>query len=422
MRSMHATAWLASAAIALLLVGASSAETIYVAPKDSDDYAAAQELGGAAVERSFHKGLTRAAELLNEPGARTVSVLVAQGEYDGKVGLGIWEVPTIKNREGALHLLGGYTNGFERRDPFGQLTELVTSPGRNGPFITLEKNSELAQVIISGFVMDAYPSNAYDRKTDSLLRDRSRTYPMLAFGYLKTNSLVIADNVFINGPHGVFDPLIVPLSPEATVDIQNNYFLNNIKPMQIGAGISPVKEVRLSGNTFLLNWPYNPDTTSSNVGAVSLHNSGSSDHLLIEGNLFTYNVGGALQHDWPEDRMPEVTIRDNWFYQNATLFGNDGADAGVVVGKFGTNPIYMVLDLETLEDDFDYTVEGNVAGDPLLEVNLGLTTSEDDDDVKLSGYAPRMRFEIPTPGDEDAQAYGAKSGSILEPGGEPNDE
>ena len=99
MRSMHATAWLASAAIALLLVGASSAETIYVAPKDSDDYAAAQELGGAAVERSFHKGLTRAAELLNEPGARTVSVLVAQGEYDAVT------VVQSETSTGALHPL-----------------------------------------------------------------------------------------------------------------------------------------------------------------------------------------------------------------------------------------------------------------------------------------------------------------------------
>lgn len=98
--------------------------------------------------------------------------------------------------------------------------------------------------------------------------------------------LVIADNIFINGAHGAFDPYIMPISANTVVDITNNFFINTIKTIQIGAGIgyknNTVKEVNLRRNTFLLNWPYNPDKTSSNVSAVTLYHNHGAKQLNIE--------------------------------------------------------------------------------------------------------------------------------------------
>jgi hypothetical protein len=393
--------------VAALLATAASAETIYVAPNGSDDYEAAQGLDGHSVEKTLHRALNSAAELLNG-GATEVSVHVAEGEYDGKAGMGIWEIPSINNPQGVLRIVGGWHDGFAERAPFDYWSALKTSETRNGAFISLGRRSALAEFTISGFIFDGSPSNGYDAETNSLIRSRTRTWPMLSFGYVKTDLLVIADNVFANAGHGVFDPAITPASDDAVVEIRNNLFLNNIKAIQVGAGINPVREVRVIGNTFLMNWPYNPDTTSSNVGALTLDERSSAQSIVIEGNIFAQNPGGAMQHDWPEDRMPELAIRSNVFYQNALLFGNDEPGAGVLVGKFGTNPRYLILDLETVEEDFGYNVEGNAYADPEFDVEFELEVTPDGDDVELMGFAPKMdlRF-VPLPAAMNIEGYGA---------------
>lgn len=405
--------------IVLLVIAASvlspcvHAGVIYVAPKDSADLEAAKALDAVAVERTFHKALDRAAEELAKPGAQTVVVKLAEGTYTGQAGAGSWEFERVNNPEATLKIVGGYYDGFTKRDPFGHMTILQTSEGRDGAFINFTTRSALAELVISGLVFDAAPSNVYDGGV--LMKGSSRTYPLLAFGIIKTGHLHICDNVFINGAHGAFDPNIHPASEEAVVTIENNFFLNNVKLMQVGAGINQVKEVRFRHNTVVLNWPYNPDPTSGDVGALKLHNSSSAKHLLIEGNIFAYNIGGAMQHDWPEKGMPELTIRSNLFFRNAGLFGNDDPDAGAVVGKFGTNPKYLILDIETVEDDFDYTVEGNVVADPKITVETDLQVEEDGDDVTVQGYAPKMELSLPFPGDERLTRFGVQASQVLRP-------
>lgn len=406
-------------ALALILLcmtaGLASAEVIYVAPKGTPDYDAAAALGGHGVESTLHAAMKTAADLLNEGGAREVSIYVAEGEYDGKAGQGIWEIPSIRNPEGVLRLIGGWHDGFAARSPFDNWAVLKTSPTRNGAFISLGQRSQLREYSISGFIFDGSPSNGYDADTNSFLRAQSRSWPMLSFGYLRTDLLIIADNVFANAGHGVFDPAITPASENAVVEIRNNLFLNNIKAIQVGAGISPVREVRVVGNTFLMNWPYNPDPTSSNVGALTLDESSSANSLLIEGNIFAQNPGGAMQHDWPEERMPAITLRGNLFYQNALLFGDDSAGGGALVGKFGANPIYLVLDLDTVEEDFGYTVEGNVVTDPEFDLTFDLEVTEDGDDLQLQNFAPKMdlRF-VPVPAAVDAEGYGAHADRVTQ--------
>ena len=403
---------------------------ILVAPKDSPAYAFAQSKADDATvfaERTLHRALTNAAELL-QSGEHTVKVFVAQGEYDGKAGQGIWVIPAIDNPAASLHIVGGYNDDFSGRQPFSLLSVLVTSEGRSDALITFSKRTTLKEVVISGLLFDGAPSNKYDARTNSILKGQSRTYPLLAFSLLTTDHLVIADNIFMNGAHGAFDPHVQPLSSGAVVDIQNNVFLNNIKTMKVGAA-KEVAAINLRHNTFFLNWPYNPDATSSNVSAIELYHSGGAAQVTIDGNLFAYNPGGAMQHDWPENRMPALTISNNLFHSNAALFEDGAAEAGVFAGKFGPNPKYLILDLETVEDDFGYDVEGNVAMDPQIPIAMADLQAADSysvqrenttlNDVRrifglnqsggtvaIANYAPAMAYHFPMPANEQAKAYG----------------
>ena len=211
---------------------------IYVAPRDS---VAEKTATGKAndtqifAERTLHRALTKAGELLAKPGQNSVRVLVAAGQYKGKAGQGVWKIPTIANPQGRLYVLGGMNDEFTGRQPFGNLTELVTVSGRDGALLQFGSKSQLKEAVISGFLLDAAPSNDYDAKTNSLKKATSRSYPLMSFAMLATDHLAVADNIFLNGAHGAFDPFVTRLSANSTIDITNNFFLNNIKALKARA-------------------------------------------------------------------------------------------------------------------------------------------------------------------------------------------
>lgn len=418
---------------------------VYVAPSGSPASTAAEGKANGTSrfsERSIQKSLDKAAALLSQPGPQRVSVLIAGGDYLGKAGAGMYIVPQIKNPQGTLRIIGGFSDDFSERQPFRNLTKLTTNEGRNQAILQLSRQSQLKELVISGLLFDAAPSNRYDAETNSILKGSSRTVPLINFGILMTDHLVLADNIFINGAHGAFDPYIAPASADTVVDITNNYFINTIKTLQIGAGIgyrnNVVKEVNLRHNTFLLNWPYNPDTTSSNVSAVTLYHRDGARQLNIEDNIFAYNPGGAMQHDWVEGRMPAISLRRNLFFMNAGLFADGNADAGVFVGKFGANAKYLILGLNTVKDDFSYQVADNVAFDPkipiallpLKSVNSSAVQRENTvmNDVRrlfgqnqqggtvaIKNYAPAMAYDLkalPLPMEPKAKRYGVQPDAL----------
>ena len=204
-----------------------------------------------------------------------------------------------------------------------------------------------------------------------------------------------------------------PRGVEGEVVLENNFFLNTLIPIQQLGTMSwrgnRIARLTLRHNTFLLNWPFNPDPKSSNVGAVSLYHKEGTDEGIIEGNLFAYNVGGAFQHDWPFDRMPAVGMRNNLFFGNGSLFAEDQDDTGILVGKFGPNPTYLVIDLYAMEDDTDYDAGGNIILDPEIDVDLAFyqesEMEEDWAEIYVDSYAPMMELEpgnYPFPGNPDA--------------------
>ena len=199
-----------------------------------------------------------------------------------------------------------------------------------------------------------------------------------------------------------------------------------------------MSEINFRHNSFVLNWPFNPDATSSNMSAVELYHAGGAKSVNFDNNLFSLNPGGAFQHDWPEEGMPKLALRNNLFFMNAALFGKGEADAGVIAGKFGTNPKYLILGLDTVRDDFNYTLEGNVAFDPKIPVVMpalkGVDSgavkrqntitndvrrifgmNQDGGTVEIANFAPQLIFDVkalPLPTEERAKAYGVQPNDL----------
>lgn len=415
--------------------------TIYVAARDSPAHKAAEALvdGKSAFwAPKLARGLEKMVELLATTD-NEVRVKVAQGTEAG-----FYELPSgLGSPKAKLLLLGGYCPDWKKRDPFGCPTELQAGSGRPQPTLSFGGNkTQFAELVVSGFLFDAASSNKYDAKTNSLLKGSSRTIPLLGLSQAVVSHLVIADNIFLNSAHKAFDVYHSPASNDAVVDIQNNFFLNNVIPMKIApAGYKGfvTRTVRLRNNSFILNWPFNPDATSSNVGAVELYHKDCCAELVVEGNLFAYNAGGAMQHDWPTNRMPKLAIRKNLFFMNATLFGDGRPEAGVFTGKFGPSPRHQVIPLAAhMEDDFPYQFEGNVAIDPKVPVALvdlqaadssavtakktvmndirGLFgINKDGGTVAIKNFAPRMGLDVanlPFPAAPEAAAFGVQRGDV----------
>jgi hypothetical protein len=346
---------------------------LYVAARDTDAHKAAEKLADGKTSFWFPKlgkALDKSLELVN--GARhEARVLVAQGQEAG-----LWAFPNGLNAAQAkLLLLGGHSPDWKQRDPFRFPSELIAGEGRSDGFFNFGGNrTQVGTLAISGFVMDAARSNKYDAKTNSLLKGASRAIPLIVFKQVVVEHLVIADNVFLNGAQRAFEVCQSPMSNEAVVDIQNNFFLNNVIPVRLSPASYKgfqTKTINFKNNSVILNWPLNPDPTSGNVGALELGPKGACGLLNIEGNLFAYNPGGALQHDWPTARMGKLAIKKNLFFLNATLFGDSRPEAGVFTGKFGAGPRHAIVDLKAhMEDDYPYEFADNVVLDPQVPVAL----------------------------------------------------
>lgn len=357
--------------------------TIYVAPKDSKAYEQATQLGQGPVETRIHRAFEAAADALGRCGECVVTIHLAGGEYTGKANVGSWEFPEVRALQATLEILGGWNDDFSERNPFAYPTVLKSNPDRSSVVLSFAgRKHGFKSLVVSGLTFDTTPSNNYDSQTNSFKRSGSSTFGQLSFGYITTDSLIVADNVFIGAPDGgVGGPVVRPIGSHGEVRIENNFFFNNLVPWKLASGsysIPPALYV-VRGNSFVLNWPYNADVATANPGALEIGNKHTAAKILIEDNLFAYNYGGAIFPQWDDTRGPEIEIRNNLFYGNAGLFGVDDQGSGAVVGKFAGAATHSAFTAEELEEDFDWIVSGNVSFDPDLSIGIppstGLTST-----------------------------------------------
>ncbi|MCC6809644.1 MAG: hypothetical protein IT381_19600 [Deltaproteobacteria bacterium] len=437
---------LAVFALCFAVTATARAETIkiYVAERDTPAHKAAEAMADGKTSFWFPKlakGFAKAGELLQNT-ENDVRIMFS-GKEGGLFGFSQGGLTAPK---GSLMILGGYCPDWKERNPFKCPSEILSDDGRPDAFFNFGGNKTLiGTLVISGFVLDAAPSNKYDAKTNSLLKGTSRTIPLIALKQVVTNHLVIADNVFLNGAQRAFEVYHSPMSNDAVADIQNNFFLNTIIPVKFFPALYKgfkTKTINFKNNSVILNWPYNPDPTSSNVGALELWHKDACQELVVEGNLFAYNAGGAMQHDWPTGRMPKMKFVSNLFYMNATLFGDARPEAGVFTGKFGPNPKHQIVVLKPhMEDDYPYEFKDNVVMDPKVPValvDLGAADSssvsakktvmndirgmfgvnKDGGTVAIKNFAPRMGLDLanlPFPAEEKAKPYGVAIAKVFTP-------
>jgi hypothetical protein len=439
--------------------------TILVPSSDSAVQAAAEKLADGkkvVYEKKLFKAFDSAAAHLTSCKTCTVTIKVAGGAHTGKGGIGAWTFPEVVTPDATLRILGGWDQTYKKREPFTNPSILVTPESRTAPVITFDgKKHALKELHLSGFAIDVSPGNKYDAKSNSLLKGTSATWTILAFGYLTTDKLIIADNIFMNGAHGAGAPLIRAATNSAEVIVRNNLFLNIVYCWQVkgSSGKNTIGRYLVEGNSFIFNWPYNPDTTTSNPGTLEIGNKYTASLVEIKGNLFAYNFGGAIFPQWDDTQGPKIAIKDNLFWDNGQLFEPKTPGEGAVIGKFNRQATYAALDPSTVEDDFSWDTKGNVVLDPKLpipvlklkglnqkkpeeaekkeepaaggddldslfddaseiEVDTDLQPEDYADDGKIKNYAPRWPFNLetlPFPKEAKAKKYGADASRVVTP-------
>lgn len=369
---------------------------ILVARRGSEAQARAQSLAdGTTVraERKLWKALELAAEHLNNQGPCGVTLRIAAGHYPGRLRTGVWQIPKIVAPDSSLHILGGHDGAFSRRTPFASQTVLEVAQDRNAPVLQFERNSKLDRFVLSGLVIDCGPSNVYGAG-DNLMTGQTGAYELLAFSYLEVEDLVVADNVFANAGHRVAETLIRAASDGAEILVRNNIFLNNVMTWRAFSAKfrhQPARYV-FEHNSFILNWPHNPDRSTSNPGALELGDKHSAGTVELRRNLFAFNVGGAIHAGFDREHGPEMVVEDNLFWGNGALFELDDPGLGAVVGKFNRSRTYLPLHPDDLEDELEWQAAANVVLDPDLRVQIlpfeGFDSSEAPGAESLGTEAP----------------------------------
>jgi hypothetical protein len=440
--------------------------TILVAPKGTDAQANADKLADGTkviAETKLYKAFDKASEHLVACKTCVVTIKVASGVHTAKAKGSTWTFPDTVAPTATLRILGGYDAKFKDRAPLTTPSILATTETRSAPVLQFEgKKHAFKEILFSGFLIDVSPGNKYDQKSNMLLKGTSSTWPMLSFGYVTVEKLIIADNTFMNAAHAVGGPLIRPANESSEVIVRNNLFVNNVFcwTAKSAAGKIPVKRYLFEGNSFILNWPYNPDTTTSNPGTLEIGDKYTASLIEIRGNLWAYNIGGAIFPGYDDKVGPKIAIKDNLFWENGALFQPDSPGEGAVIGKFNRSATYAIYDPETVEDDFSWDSSGNIVLDPKLgipelkikalgqkpdattattasggggdetkledffddtsEIEIDTSVEGEDyaDDGKIKNYAPRFPLNVetlPFPKEAKAKKYGADPTRVVTP-------
>ena len=179
----------------------------------------------------------------------------------------------------------------------------------------------------------------------------------------------------------------------------------------------------------------NPDPTTGTAGTLEVNSKSRLNNVEISNNIFAYNVGGAINPLYQENRMPKMTIKNNLFFNNGTLFSVKSADTAAVI--FKSAPSYITMTMEDIEDDFEWSVEGNVSFDPQIKIAIpGLKAADSSKvkainsdrnalrgmlglnkkgrSVKISNYAPKHDININSyfPTNSKAKKYGVQKSLV----------
>lgn len=227
------------------------------------------------------------------------TIHIAEGQYFGKLGVGMWEIPFDR-----VQLLGGYTADFTARNPWAHPSRLLWSKDSKNRPKQARVLSRAKDVVLDGLAIDMQEQNEY---TDEQRSGRS-PLPGEAAIYLTLPATVRNCTIVNPGQE------CVVARPGST--IENNVFVNALVfAVKIDALADPKAVATVRGNTVLFVW----DRDSAGKGSFR----GSGVHLGqranadITGNILAHCDNAAVYANGALDRS---SVTKNVFAMN--LFGN----------------------------------------------------------------------------------------------------
>jgi hypothetical protein len=225
------------------------------------------------------------------------TIHVAEGEYFGKLKIGMWKIDTTY-----ISLLGGYDKEFKERNPWTHPTRLYCPPdfkGRRGGY-TIEGEGVHTGAVVDGFVFDKQHNNIYKANGD-IDRDKSDAREHIWLFY---PGVVIRNNVFLNGNGGA-----LRVCNGAT--IENNIFINHMtKTIDMTKGHTTAPSV-IRNNTFQFSWEFRFGEGNGRNGHLLYF--WSDCRSVVDNNIFEFadNDAVVLSLD-----PAEITFTNNFFSHN----------------------------------------------------------------------------------------------------------
>ncbi len=263
-------------------------------PKGRDWFIVAGSAGGNGSKEKPFKDPWQALEKC-EAGD---SIHVAEGDYFGKLKIGIWTIDTTY-----ISLIGGYDKEFKERNPWKHPTKLYCPADFKGTMrdgYQVQGEGDHTGAVVDGFIFDKKFSNKYFPNGD-LDRDRSDAREHLWLFY---PNVTIRNCMFLNGNGGA-----LRVCNGAT--IENNIFINhNNRTINMTKGHTTSPSI-IRNNTMMFSWEVKFGEGRGRGG--NLIYFWTDSRSVVDNNIFEFadNDGIVLALD-----PAEIAFTNNVFSHN----------------------------------------------------------------------------------------------------------
>ncbi|WP_164014424.1 right-handed parallel beta-helix repeat-containing protein [Pyxidicoccus trucidator] len=270
-------------------------------------------------------------------------ILVAEGEYGGKLKSGKW----IIDGKQYVSLLGGWDREFKTRDPWSTPSLLQWPPDSktNPQGYLLEANGDHTGLIIDGFVFDRKTLNRYDK--DGFLE--VNTSPDVEHVWVASPESAIRNCTFVNGAGAA-------ARISNAVAFENNIVVNVFNEAVKVTGGFGTRNAQIRNNTILFVWnKRRPHDGSSSTGSGIV--LGGQVPAVVDGNVIQYVDNFAVKAD---AKLDEVTLTNNTFFRNWAAFRST---QGMPPPTVDERSMYLLGELGLRK------VEGNVVVDANFDID-----------------------------------------------------
>ncbi|RKH34857.1 right-handed parallel beta-helix repeat-containing protein [Corallococcus praedator] len=321
-------------------------------PKGRDWFVRAGESGG---DGSREKPFRDPFQAIEQAG-RGDRILVATGEYGGKLKSGKWMV----DGKQYLALLGGWDRDFNKRDPWNTPSLFSwPSDSKTAPQGYLfEGNGDHTGLIVDGFVFDRRTLNRYDKD-----------------GFIDLNTSPDNEHLWVSSPESVIRNCTFVNGAGAAVRMSNGVtFENNLVVNVFNEGVRVTggfgtRPAQIRDNTFLFVWNRNrPHQGSSSTGS-GLAVTGNAP-AVVDGNVFQYIDNFGVKS---ESQLNELVLTNNAFFRNWAAFRST---LGTPPPTVDEKSMHLLADLPFKKAEGNVVVDGGFDIDPAFYASWFARTSQ----------------------------------------------